>query len=70
MVQEKKDGCELCEKGMFTSQWPPAEHIASSPENDMYLRQCEECGTFWVIGEGESYSIDEEKAKIDFPDAF
>jgi len=70
MVKKSEDGCEICGRGTFTSQWPPAEHIASSPESDRYLRRCEQCGTFWVISEGESHTVDEEKAKTDFPDAF
>ena len=65
-----RDGCELCRKGSFTTQWPPAEHIATSPESDIYLRRCGQCGTLWVISEGDSYTINEEKAKLDFPDAF
>ena len=70
MGQKDEVGCELCRRDAFTSQWPPAEHIASSPENDSYLQRCEKCGTFWVISEGESNVVDEEKAKVDFPDAF
>jgi hypothetical protein len=66
----KDDGCELCRAGTFSTQWPPAEHIAVSPESDIYLRRCEHCGTFWVISEGDSFTIDQEKAKLDFPDAF
>ena len=70
MVMTQQGGCDKCRRGTFTSQWPPAEHIAASPESDRYLRRCGECGTFWVISEGESYIIEEERAERDFPDAF
>ena len=70
MGKERIGGCDLCRKGSFTRQWPPAEHIATSPESDRYLRRCEQCGTFWVISEGDAYTVDEQQAMVDFPDAF
>ena len=70
MEKENTEGCALCRGGNYTTQWPPAEHISASPESDIYLRRCGQCGSFWVISEGDSYIIEEEQARLDFPDAF
>lgn len=70
MNEKKTTGCDLCRRETYSKQWPPPERLAAMPQGDVFLHRCSACGTFWVFDDSGAHIVEEEQARLDFPDAF